>query len=192
MDNNENMNLSDSENNKPRFSLKTILVILLIMIMILTVAGFVWWYFKAKATKVNVEKTATEEIAENGCGKIVTEDGKTEGMAPWQPIVKARITGIISKDKEICHWVVNGEDLGNYKPYGDYCTLYDLDFIQLGYYKVSLDVEGLENCPKDILLKVTSLDKKETDEQAKIIEKIEAGATVEEIELLESHKIRKY
>ena len=192
MDDSDNMNLSESETDKSRFSLKKILVIILFLVIFSAAVGFVWWYFKAKKTKVAADKPITEEIVENGCGKLVTEDGKTEGMAPWQPIVKARITGIIPKNKEICHWVVNGEDLGNYKPYGDYCILYDLDFIQLGYYKVSLDVAGLENCPKDILLKVTSLNKKETDEQAKIIEKIEAGATVEEIELLESHKIRKY
>lgn len=189
---NENINLDESKNNKSSFSYKKIGVLILLIVLILLVVGFVWWYNQDKKAKDAAKKSALETAAEKGCGKIYSIDGETEGMSPWNPIVKAKLTGNFPKDKEICHWTVNDEDLGYYKPYGEYCVLYDLNFIQLGYYKVSLDVDGLENCPKEILLKVTSLNQKETEEQAKIIEKIEAGATVEEIELLESHKIRRY
>ena len=186
------MSLEESENIKPRVGLRKILLIVFIVVLILAICGFVWWYFRDKKIKEDAQKAEIKAIASEGCGEIVTEDGKTEGMAPWAPVVKAKITGDFPKDTEICHWIVNGEDLGKYKPYGDYCVLYDLDLIQLGYYKVVFTVDGLKNCPKEKILKVTSLDEKETLEQAEIIKKIEAGATVEEIELLESHKIRKY
>ena len=109
-----------------------LLTAILIIVVVTTVGFFSYWYFGDKSNK-KVETKTSNEI--QGCGELVTEDGKTKGTIPYSPIVKAKITGNYQKDVEVCQWTINGNDFGTSKPYGDYCIRYGLTFYMLGSIK---------------------------------------------------------
>ena len=179
----------DSEKNNSN-KYKILIIIVIVLVFILLIAGVIWWLISKEKEKETVVKEVTTE---GSCGEIFTEDGKTEGIGPYSPVVEAKITGTFPKDKEICEWTVNGEDFGKSAPYGNYCIRYGLTFNHLGEYKISYKVAGFKNCPKEATLKITSLTPDETIRQAVAIQKlIDSGMTVEEIEAEENHMLRKY
>jgi len=143
-----------SKENKTRRP--TTLIVLVVVLVLLVAFGF--WFFGQIYNKKNSDKeTSTQKNSDEGCGPLIVEDGKVTGLAPFSPVVKAKIVGSFAKDKEVCHWTVNGQDYGTSKPYGDYCIRYGLTFRNVGDYKISYKVDGLKNCPQEITLKVTGL-----------------------------------
>ncbi|MEI7690816.1 MAG: hypothetical protein WCI63_04305 [bacterium] len=158
----------------------------------LLIAGALWWWTSKEAEKKTQAEKAKAE-AELGCGEITTEDGKYEGVGPYSPVVKAKIAGDYPKEQEICEWTVNGEYFGTSEPYGDYCIRYGLTFFHLGEYKVSYKVAGLNNCPKEKTLTITSLTPEETIRQKEAKQKlIDGGMTEAQIEAAENHMLRQY
>ena len=130
-----------------------LLTAVLIIVVVTTIGFFSYWYFGDKNKNV-VKKPSIET---QGCGELVTEDGKIKGTIPYSPVVKAKIIGNYQKDAEVCQWTINGNDFGTSKPYGDYCIRYGLTFYNVGEYKISYKVAGLENCPKTITLKIPGM-----------------------------------
>jgi len=155
----------NNKNDRKTKSKKVYIGILLVglFLIILVLFGMIWWY-----SGQNVKNQKSKESVNTGCGSLVTEDGKTSGLAPYSPVVKAKIVDSLPKDEAICQWTINGEDYGKSKPEGDYCIRYGLDFYRVGEYKVSYRVVGLENCSKEITLKVTGLSALEEARQLEI------------------------
>jgi len=165
---------------------KSIFIIILIVCLIfilLAVGAFLIWqtYYK----DINKNNSFNQKTTQSDCGSLITEDGKTSGLAPYSPVVKAKIVGTFPKDKAICHWTVNGEDYGTSQPYGDYCIRYGLTFYNVGDYKISYKVDGLENCTNETTLKVTGV----TEAEAKrIIEIKKSGMRPETREEVEANE----
>ena len=190
LDNTEQNKDNEADKNEGfKFSREKLFIIAaLILALIVLVALVIWWFVDKDS-----EKKAAEVNAAEGCGEITTEDGDTEGIGPYSPVVKAKISGDFPKDEEICEWTVNGEDFGKSVPYGEYCIRYGLTFYHLGEYKVSYKVAGLKNCPKEKTLKITSLTAEESIRQKEAIQKlIDSGMSEAEMEANENHMLRKY
>ncbi|MDD5693551.1 MAG: hypothetical protein WC437_02935 [Patescibacteria group bacterium] len=155
-----------------------LLVAILIIVVFAAVIFFGYWYLRDK------KETKTAK-SNQSCGELVTEDGKKEGLAPYSPVVKAKISGNFDPSKEICQWSVNGKDYGKSKPYGDYCIRYGLTFYNIGDYKITNKIEGQENCPTETTLKVTGL----TDaEKARQLTIKKSGMTAEDIKLMDEYE----
>lgn len=184
----ENIEVADTSSNRK----KLLLIIGLVLVLVLIILALCWWWFSKKTDEKAQEAKAKAE-AESGCGDITTEDGKYEGVGPYYPVVMAKISGNYPKEQEVCEWTVNGEDFGKSEPYGDYCIRYGLTFYHLGEYKVSYKVAGLKNCPKEKILKITSLTPEESARQKAAIQKlIDAGWSEEQLEAAKNHMLRKY
>lgn len=162
---------------KNQIRLSVLLVILILLVIAAAVTAYFWYNNEQKTEKVTTAATA--------CGALITEDGKTSGVGPYQPDVKAKITGNYQKDAEVCQWTLNGSDFLKSKPYGEYCAYYGLKLNTVGEYKVSYKVIGQEDCAGSVALRVTGL----TAEEEKIQEAIKkAGQTAEDTKLKEEYE----
>ena len=154
----------DSKLTKPIFiKLAFVLVILLVVVGVF----FIWRWWDKRGDKL-VQSPGLESTEMTGCGEIIVEGNKKNGLSPFSPVLKAKITGNFNKDKEVCNWTVNGKNHVNSQPYNEYCILYGLTLYNVGDYRIGYKVNGLINCPKEVTLKVTGLTEKEKARQLEI------------------------
>ncbi len=154
---------------------KKILIVVVVIIVVIVLALF-YFYFKDEL------KLSRDNSGENQttCGKLVTTEGQTEGLAPFKPMVKAKIDGNYDSQSRVCLWEVNGQNFGTSQPEDGYCVRAGLVFYNVGDYKVKLTVDGSKKCSEEMTLKVTDL----TEEQKKVeLEIKRSGQTPEDIEL---------
>ena len=170
------MNQEDKNEGLTKKTKKLYFVILLagLFMILVLVSAVLLWYLDQDTNNQKSKQVATE-----GCGPLVTEDSKIEGLSPYSPVVKAKISGEFPKDQEVCQWTINGKDYGTSRPYGNYCIRYGLTFHNIGDYKISYKVNGLENCPKETTLKVTGLSEAE---KARLLEIKRSGIQPEDLQ----------
>ena len=159
------------DKNDPIISRQKEMIIGIAAIVVFAILGITVYYFGFYKTDKEVSDSASQ------CDNLETKDGRTEGLAPYQPVVKSKISGNYNRTGKICLWTLDGEDLGTSVPIGGYCTREGLAFYNIQNYKIGLKVSGL-NCAKDITLKVTGLT---TAEQARQLEIKKSGVKPEDL-----------
>lgn len=155
---------------------KALFVLILLVVICLLVILYSYMNGSLKMTNNN------SDTKEATCDNLSTQDGKVEGLAPFNPVVKAKISGEYNGNDRICLWKLDGKDLGTSKPENGYCIRQGLTFYNTGDYKVGLTISNSKKCSKDIQLKVTDL----TEEQKKIeLETKRVGETTEDVKQTE-------
>jgi len=155
--------LAETANEKPakktvNMRRHVLLIILLVLLIILTVSVF-WYLYK------NEDKT--EKVTTKSCGTLTTADGKTEGLAPYQPVLVGKVNLDDKYGIQYCQWSYNGKDLGRTILAQGECNLKGLYFNKVGTYKVSLKAPFQGDCNNEITLKVTGLSEAEKAIQLK-------------------------
>ena len=155
--------LAETANEKPakktvNMRRHVLLIILLVLLIILTVSVF-WYIYK------NNEKT--KKVTTKSCGTLTTADGKTEGLAPYQPVLVGKVNLDDKYGIQYCQWSYNGNDFGKTILSQGKCTREGLSFSNVGTYKVSYKAPFKGDCNSEITLKVTGLSEAEKAVQLK-------------------------
>ncbi|MDD5693542.1 MAG: hypothetical protein WC437_02920 [Patescibacteria group bacterium] len=162
IDENEKIESTVVETPKKPANIRRIVLLLILLVIVALLAVFVFWYMNNNGTK---KVTVTNKT--KSCGTLTTEDGKTEGLAPYKPVMVATIDGEKTDKIQYCQWSYNDNDLGKTMLYQGECVRDGLNFSNIGVYKVKYSVVGT-NCQTEATLKVTGLSEAEKAELLKI------------------------
>ena len=157
---------------------RRVMRLMILLIVVMSLGAFVFWYLNEY---MNKNKVAIKK----SCGKLMTADGKTEGLAPYKPVLVGSVPGGNQNGIQYCVWTYNGNDFGKTVLYHGKCTRDGLSFSNIGTYKISYKAPFQGDCNSEITLKVTGLSEAE---KQRILEVKKSGMTAEDIKLMEEYE----
>lgn len=124
------------------------------VIVFILITGLGVWYYLDYSAKDKDEKNkkATETVQQ--CGNLEAERGMTSGVAPFSPVLKAKITGNYDRTKAVCQWTINSVAIPDTYPVRGNCVFGGRSFATAGKYIIVYKVAGLSGCPKTVTVGV--------------------------------------